>query len=96
MHADQGLARLADTADIEVRLGEGVEVVVVALGEIEVGQLAVAGGQEAGEQAIVRAASCGDALQPLDAGLSFAGVVGRDLHHVNTDLAADRTSDGRY
>ena len=43
-------------ADVQVGLGDGVQIVVVALGEIEVGQLVVAGGQEAGEQAIVGAA----------------------------------------
>ena len=87
---------MSHTAEVEVRLGNGVQVVVVALGEIEVGQLVVAGRQEAGEQAVVGPPSGGDALQTLDAGLSFAGVVGRDLPHVKPDLAADRTSDGRY
>ena len=78
-----------------MRLGNGVQIVVVALGEIELGQLVIAGGQEAGEQRIVGPARGGNPLQTLDAGLSFAGVLGRESHET-PDLCADRTSDGRY
>ena len=87
---------VAIAADVEVGLGDGVQIVVVALVEIEVGQLVVVGGQEAGEQAIVGAASGGDALQTLDRRTLARRRAGRDLPHAEPDLAADRTSDGRY
>ena len=77
-------------------LGHGVQIVVVAIVQIEVGELVVVRRQEGGEQVIVGATMGGDSIQALDRRLALTSVLRREFPHFMRRPSEDRPSTGRY